>query len=90
MNYSAEVSIVKTIQVRTISGDYAWNKRYRVPSVAARDYASSKMMERRRLKWNGDELAAYHHQTQADIDFENRLADRYVRYLTMVFKRLIA
>lgn len=88
--YSAQVSIVKTIQVRTTIDGTSWNKRYRVPSVAASEYASYRMMERRRVKWEEDKHgAAYHRQTQADVEYEERLAERYVRFLTRAFKRLL-
>lgn len=91
MSYTAKLSVVKTIQVRTeVKNELgvvgcAWNKRYRNPSLAAHDYCSVRMTERGQFLRNMGRL-----QTQAELEYEGRLAERYIRYLIMIFKRLLA
>lgn len=97
MSYKVEVSIAKTIQLRTtfpnIVGEkpFSKNERFRVPSIAADHYVRYRMMEWERKKFSPDgKQAAYHFMTEAHNKHKSLLADRYYRFVLKKFKEMLA
>jgi len=88
--YKAQISVVKTIQIRTEELDesgkvlYGWNKRFRSPKAAAEQWADIRIRE-----WEDKKFGGYRHMTDADEKYRHQLKKRLIRMATAKFKGLL-
>lgn len=100
MPYTTELKIIKSIQFRTESRGpdgkviYGWNKRFQMPSAAARHWVDHRMNDWEDKKFgspigNGQYSRGYHKMTAADKARGLRLQKRLLKFVTWKLKELM-
>jgi len=84
--YKTKVKTVTSIQIRTETSDgTGWNKRYLLPSAAAKDWAATK-----RVEWEQKHLPHYSQRHPYHWKIVRDIEEKFYRRSLPIFKAMVA